>query len=255
MARTAAGTLRLPRTITVEAASATDTGLARERNEDALVVDEENGLYAVADGMGGHQAGDVASNLALNVVREEWRDARSRPGWTSSPDDASRALVLAVQRANRRVFDAGRSDLRLLGMGTTFAGVALAGDTVALASCGDTRVYRLRHGNLERLTRDHTMSEELRRAGVVSVQSTTRNMLLRSLGTRQFLAVDSRVERSMPGDVLLICTDGVWDLVDDRAIQRVLESHATLAAKVAELIELALLAGGPDNATCVALRF
>ena len=221
----------------------TDTGRRRRRNEDAYVCRPP--LFAIADGMGGAQAGEVASRLAAAVLNE-------------SPHGATgeERVVELVQEANRRVFERANEDAATQGMGTTMT-VALvdeAGGTVAIGHVGDSRAYRLRDGELQQLTRDHSLVQELVESGRLSPEEADnhpqRSVITRVLGTDPDVDVDTLTVETRPGDLFLLCSDGLTDMLGADEIESVIESRAGDPAAAADaLVAAANSRGGDDNIT------
>ena len=223
----------------------TDVGRARERNEDAYLVNDP--LYAVADGMGGHRGGDVASTLALEVLAEmASRDSGETP--------LSR-LVEEIKEANRRVMERGESERDLRGMGTTLTAFVAAGDRGYLAHVGDSRAYRLRDGSLQQLTEDHTLVQRMVREGRLTPEEAAhhpqRSILTRALGVEGDLDVDDLTLDLRDGDRLLLCTDGLSSMVPRARIQEILESEPDPQVASDLLVEEANGAGGDDNITVI----
>lgn len=231
------------------AAMRTDVGLVRKQNEDAAWYDEGLGIFAVADGMGGHMAGEVASALAIDAVK---RIARSG----ACPGIAS--LREMVSSGHEEIFSHARKNpAQCAGMGTTLSVLWHTGNYAYIAHVGDSRVYRLRNGVLEQITQDHSLVEELVRAGVISKEEARvhprRNIITRALGTNgenlpDLLAADTR-----RNDVWLLCSDGLNTMVEDEDIRRTL-MELPLEAAADRLIDLALKAGGRDNVSVVLYR-
>jgi serine/threonine protein phosphatase PrpC len=218
----------------------TDPGRKRRRNEDSFVL--EPPLFAVADGMGGAQAGEVASQLAAAALR----DAHAEGG-----------VVELIQEANRRVWQRANEDAAASGMGTTVtAAIVEPGGRVVLGHVGDSRAYLLREGELIQLTEDHSLVAELVRRGELSPQEAEthpqRSVITRALGTDPDVDVDSFAVESQPGDVFLLCSDGLSSMVDDETVRSVLERHRTdLDAAAKALVAEANRGGGEDNITAV----
>jgi protein phosphatase len=251
---------RLP----VEAFGNSDIGLVREGNEDSFAVLHDLGLFMVADGVGGAAAGEVASRLAVDCVREAFQNTDMTWPAASGPPHAGRPdaslLVAGLQRANSHILNIARRYPDKQGMGTTFAGLLVLRDRVVIAHVGDSRVYRLRGRRLDLLTEDHSLLNEFIRRGMWNPDEADAfphpNMITRAVGTDETLEVDTRVDAPQPGDLYLICSDGLTGMVDDRQLVSVLLSHGDLAVAVARLIDLANDNGGHDNITAllVALR-
>jgi protein phosphatase len=218
---------------------ATDIGLVRERNEDGYLVRPP--LFAVADGMGGHRGGEVASRLALETLE--------RPG------DAP--LAERVREANRVVYERSMLDRSVAGMGTTLTAAVLEGDRLRLAHVGDSRAYLLREGRLERLTEDHTMVHQMVRQGRLTEEEAAwhpyRSVLTRALGTEPDVPVDEAVVQVRPGDRVLLCTDGLTSMVEEARIGEVLRTTPDPQEAADRLVEAAIAAGGLDNVTVVVL--
>jgi serine/threonine protein phosphatase PrpC len=225
------------------AAGTTDTGRRRRHNEDSFVL--LSPLFAVADGMGGAQAGEVASRLAATALAE-----------FDAGGSGEERIVKLVQEANRRVHTASTEDSARAGMGTTMTAALVADDTVTIGHVGDSRAYRLRDGELEQLTEDHTLVAELMRSGKLSAEEARihpqRSVITRALGADPDVDVDVFTLETQPGDVFLLCSDGLSSMVEDDDIRASLEAHLDdLDAAVDELIQKALIGGGEDNVTVV----
>ena len=227
-----------------ESAGQTDAGRKRRRNEDAFVV--EPPLFAVADGMGGAQAGEVASRLAASVFRE-FREADELP-------PAERVAAI-IQEANRRIYERARSDTEASGMGTTMTAALVAGERVAIGHVGDSRAYRLRNGQLEQLTEDHSLVADLVRSGRLTPEEADthpqRSVITRALGTDSEVDVDSFAVEAEPGDVFLLCSDGLTTMVADEEIVAVISGAKSLERAVKDLVKQANRRGGEDNITVV----
>jgi protein phosphatase len=230
------------------AAGLTDVGRERDHNEDTFLIDEALGLFIVADGMGGHRAGEVASALARDTVAESVRENA-----TGSRLDT---LDQAIRRANQRVVKEGQANRARKGMGTTIVALISDGDGLGIAHAGDSRCYRLREGALQRMTRDHSLIEELGGddAAVMAALASYSNVITRALGTAPDTAPDVRREVVRTGDLFLLCSDGLCGPVDDAALQRLLVEGGALDTMCARLIDEANERGGPDNISVVLVR-
>ena len=226
----------------VIAAAATDIGQVREGNEDSYLLLDP--LYAVADGMGGHRGGEVASSLALQTVQELFE---RREG----------SLTEQVQEANHAVFERSQADREVAGMGTTLTAALVQGGRAWLAHVGDSRAYLFRGGELHLLTEDHTLVHRMVQEGEITpAEAEThphRSILTRALGVDDVLQVDEGVVELRPGDRLLLCTDGLTAMVSDGEIRTVLEESRDPNAAVERLVRAANRAGGIDNITAVIL--
>jgi protein phosphatase len=249
----------LPR---IEAFGLSHVGLVRAHNEDSFIVATELGLCAVADGMGGSAAGEVASRMTVDAVRHAFEEVDvTWPGAMEqlpAPDPGLPRLVAAVERANTRVHAAACADRGKAGMGTTFTGVLVMGDRLGLAHVGDSRVYRLRGGRLDRLTLDHSLVEESVRRGLITPEEAERSphkhVITRAIGTDETVQVDRRLVTIELGDVFLLATDGLHGVVGDDDIAGILQTERDLTRAASQLVEATLDGGAPDNVTAVLLR-
>lgn len=225
----------------------TDVGRVRKRNEDSYLL--EAPIYAVADGMGGHIAGDVASSTAVSVIAE---------GIAATPPQDGHALAGLVTRANDAIWDKARSDPSLRGMGTTCTLMMVDGDVAHIAHVGDSRAYLLRDGALRQLTEDHTLVERMVREGRLSAEQAAnhpqRNIITRTLGVDSHVQVDVLEEPLTEGDRILITSDGLTSMVEPREIETVLDQEDDPQAAADRLVDMANDAGGEDNVTVVVLH-
>ena len=225
-------------------AAATHAGRKRRHNEDAYVLRPP--LFAIADGMGGAQAGEVASRLATAALEEEGeRD--------TGPEER---VVSLIQEANRRVFRRANEDAAAAGMGTTMTVALVDGANITIGHVGDSRAYRLRDGDLEQLTDDHSLVAELVRSGKLTPEEADshpqRSVITRAVGTDPDVDVDRFTVEAAPGDVYLLCSDGLTDMLDDRDIRSIFEEHGDdLEAAAQALVRAANRVGGEDNITVV----
>jgi PPM family protein phosphatase len=226
----------------VEVGVATDVGQVREGNEDAFLV--EPPLYAVADGMGGHRGGEVASQLALETVEQLFHAGDG-------------TLAEQVREANRVVFERSSEDRTVTGMGTTLTAAVIEGNLARLAHVGDSRAYLLRAGAMRQLTEDHTLVGRMMKAGEISSAEAEvhphRNVLTRALGTEPDVSVDEDEVGLLDGDRLLLCSDGLTSMVTEEQIQAILESATSPQQAADRLVRAANRAGGVDNITVVVL--
>ena len=228
-----------------------DTGKIRPINEDSFYLPREGERFcAVADGMGGHNAGEVASALAV----EAFADAMRESGWPSR-----QAIYAAVCRANEAVFAESERDDEKSGMGTTFTALSEVDGSVNIAHVGDSRAYRIRNGTIMRLTTDHTLVEEMVAHGLITAREARvhpkRNYITRALGTTRRVEVDMIELNLHAGDVFLLCTDGLSNHVEEREMLEATLSDADWNAKLERLVNAALSAGGPDNITAMYVIF
>ena len=222
----------------------TDVGRTRQRNEDSLRIHREAGLLVVADGMGGHAAGDVASRLAAEVVE-------------SAAVDEGQTLARALRLAHQALIEAGRDGRGAPGMGTTCVSCRLHGRLLETAWVGDSRLYRLRGGRLERLSRDHSYVQALVDAGELAAEAMAthpqRHVLAQCLGNAapDAIEVDAQTIPAEPGDRLLLCTDGLSGELTDARIAELLAAEPDDRLAAQALVEAALAAGGHDNVTVI----
>ena len=250
----------------IESFGATDLGRARQLNEDSLLVDDEFGLYIVADGMGGHNAGEIASQLAVETVFNFVQRSRGDEDitWPYGVDPKlsinSNRLRTAIMLANRRVWREADNRREYTGMGTTIVSALLTGDTVSFAWAGDSRAYRIRSGELEQITTDDSWVQAAIREGVLRPEEANthpmRNIITKAVGAREEIDVRSREERLEDGDLYLLCTDGLHGMVEDPSILQIAKQSAgDLERSVRDLIGAANKNGGKDNITAIVFRY
>jgi len=231
----------------IEQAGRTDVARQRSANEDSLVVRPP--LFAVADGMGGAQAGEVASRLAAAAFRE-YREADEL-----APEERVRAII---KEANRRIYDRARTDSEVSGMGTTVTAALLTDGRVVIGHVGDSRAYRIRNGRLEQLTDDHSLVADLMRSGRLTAEEAEghpqRSVITRALGTDPDVDVDTLVVEVEAGDLFLLCSDGLSTMVSDSEVLQTVERAATLDEAARDLLRAANTGGGEDNVTVVLFR-
>ena len=244
----------------VQAFGHTDIGRKRQGNEDAYLVDHEHGVYIVADGMGGHSAGEVASARAIEVVQKhvsEHLGVLSKLEGDASNENrlAAQSLVEeAVQAACADIFRMAQSDSGKRGMGTTFVCLVVAGDKAIVGHVGDSRIYLLRQGQAHRLTEDHTLIAAQIKAGTITkeqaVTSPYRNVITRAVGIQESVQVDTLLVDMMPGDLFMLCSDGLHGYLGDEETSTLLGA-ASWEALPKKLVDLANTRGGKDNITVV----
>lgn len=242
------------------ASARSDVGRVRKNNEDAFLCEPELGVYAVADGMGGHAAGEVASAMAIDYLRRAIADI-PKQAFVREPTLANRRALLqylanTVGNINSAIYSRGMADPQLRGMGCTLDVAVVSGRGLFLAHVGDSRIYGWLGGTLYQLTEDHTFGQSLLSGGAMTAAEVQahpqRNMLMRALGVYPRVEVDTAYLDIAPGDVFMLCTDGVHGMIDQRAIERALQSETDRAAEL--LIDSSLDAGGRDNATAVVVK-
>jgi serine/threonine-protein phosphatase Stp1 len=226
--------------------SRTHVGLRRKVNEDSILVRTERGLWAVADGMGGHEAGDVASAKVVDALRHL--------PIVYGLDDIVDSAMEALQKVNRELIDLAQSADRSRTIGTTVVGLAIAGSQFRCFWAGDSRAYRVRHGQIRRLSRDHSLVQDLVDAGMLNSADAERhesaNVITRAVGVSKKLEVDTSTGEVAPGDLFLLASDGLTRVVDDEELLEHLTENSPEAA-ADKLVELVLGRGAPDNVSMV----
>jgi protein phosphatase len=237
----------------IEYGSRSDQGKVRTSNEDSYAVSVKHKLFLVADGMGGHAAGEVASQIAALTV-EETVAVRSGPEW--NPEDI---LRLAAEEANSRIYEAARVKREFSGMGSTLTVLLFRDSHYYIAHVGDSRAYLLRDGALDQLTRDHSLVWHLLESGVLRKEELSshpqKNLITRSIGPHPSIEIDLERGDAREGDVFLLCSDGLTDAVSDEYIRRILSNGSKTPQEIGDmLVETANMHGGPDNVTVVVVR-
>jgi serine/threonine protein phosphatase PrpC len=248
----------------LEIASATDPGMVRSHNEDSIAADPANGLVVLADGMGGYNAGEVASGMATTVITTEMHQLldKVRP-FEVDPETnkviAARLVREQVLKANATIYQAAQSQPQYAGMGTTLV-VCLFYDNKALvAHLGDSRLYRMRDGVLKQITRDHSLLQEQIDSGLITPEQAKhaqhKNLVTRALGIDPTVEPEIREYETRPGDIYLLCSDGLCDMVEDDDISMTLEAlGANLKLAVQQLVQMANDNGGKDNVSVILVR-
>ena len=244
----------------------TDVGRKRKGNEDSLFVNPEQNLFVVADGMGGHAAGEVASQIAVDSINEFvcLTGGDEEITWPFGLDESisydGNRLKTAIRYANKKVLEATKERSEYEGMATTVAAVLVDGDTANLGHVGDSRIYLHRSGETSLLTNDHSWVNEQVVSGVISAdQARThplRNVVTRALGGKVDLLVDMQAHKMQAGDILLLCSDGLTTMLPDEEITQILEEAAGDVERAAsELVAAANAHGGEDNITVLLIKF
>src|SRR5512137_415805 len=241
--------------MTFEFFEALDTGRARTNNEDSVSLDEAAALAVLADGMGGYNAGEVASSMATGFIRTELGRWLREASAGATDTDVRRAMDICVDNANRAIFNAANSNPQYAGMGTTLV-VAVFRDTRLLVGhVGDSRAYRLRAGRLQQITRDHSLLQEQIDAGLITPEqaafSANKNLVTRAVGVEDTVLLETHQHDVLPGDVYVMCSDGLSDMLDDARIAQVLQAHDSLETSSHALIDAANDAGGKDNISVI----
>lgn len=229
-----------------------DIGLVREKNEDAFLIDEDQGFFLVCDGMGGHRGGQVASHMAVQTIKQ------SMDGF--SPANAKQRLIHAIEEANRAVLKAGLENENLFEMGTTITAAVIKGSQLIVANVGDSSVFLIRNDTIRKITRDHTLAEEMLANGILEPgemrNSAYNHILTRALGIDEEVEIDIFIEDIMPGDIILMCSDGLTDMLIPEEILNIIKGHdSDLEMAGRQLLCEALQKGGFDNITIILLGF
>jgi serine/threonine protein phosphatase PrpC len=238
--------------------SVTDTGRARRNNEDSVALDEAEWIAVLADGMGGYNAGEVASGMAAERVKTELAQRLQQLGANPGDADIKTALLDAVDTANRAVFEAATTHAEYAGMGTTLVVALYRGDRMWLGHIGDSRGYRFRNGHLQQLTRDHSLLQEQIDAGLITAEqaaySMHKNLVTRAVGVDDVVDLEIHDYPVEAGDLLLMCSDGLSDMLTDEQIEQLLRTSDSLPVAGALLVQAANAAGGRDNIAVVLAR-
>jgi len=232
----------------IKALGITDVGLKRTNNEDAFVARPDLGFWAVADGMGGAAAGEVASRIFVETAAEAFASH-------STEETQVERVKSAFTMANKRMLDHVAAHPGHAGMGCTAEILAVAGDEVIIGHVGDSRTYRLRGGELKQLTQDHSLVQEQINKGIISAAEarthSMRNVILRAVGTKETVELDILKGKGLPGDIFLLCSDGLTDMIDDAEVLSCMDPGQGLETIAHRLVERAKAAGGKDNITVV----
>ena len=233
----------------------TDPGLTRENNEDAVGIDAETQLCILADGMGGYNAGEIASGMAVAFIKSEMSRWLAQAGKSANMKEVRRAMEICVQNANYSIFNAANSNPHYTGMGTTLVMAAFQGDRVAVGHIGDSRCYRLRGDDFQQITKDHSLLQEQLDAGLITVEqaltSSNKNLVTRALGVEDTVMLEVSEHKVEAGDLFLMCSDGLSDMVQDESISKIMMSVGELKVKAQLLIDAANEGGGRDNISVI----
>ena len=248
----------------ISAIGLTDVGLQREHNEDSYRIVDQHGLYLVADGMGGHQAGDVASKMAADTIVSFFDSTQQEDATWPFPVDPhltieENRLTAAIKLANRQIFNLSHSDAALHGMGTTIVGMTflLEQNLAYIAHVGDSRAYRTRDGEITQITRDHSLVNDylnmMPDMPLEAMEVVPKNVITRALGMQESVVVDIGRKKIQPGDRFLLCTDGLSGMVPEPRLKEILANVTAdnLETRVRDLIQSANDAGGEDNITVI----
>jgi serine/threonine protein phosphatase PrpC len=245
--------------LAVEVAGKTDVGCVRTNNEDNFGFDSRHGIFVVCDGMGGQAAGEVASKMGVDILLDYFRNQipaaakQSLNGQNGS--SGAQNLANAIQLANKTIFQAGQQNNGRNGMGSTIVAALVRGNSLAIANVGDSRIYLVRHGTIQQLTQDHSLVMEQVRRGYITLeqaqQSEMQNIILRALGSEEVVEADIEDLVALPGDILIMASDGLTRYVPDEDILKIVQGPRGLQQACGELVRKARECGGDDNITCL----
>jgi len=250
----------------IEVAGTTHVGMKRNHNEDNLLLLQDEMLYCVADGMGGHSSGEIASKIAVEELGDFCKmTSRDHDAtWPFKMDKArnydENRLATGIKLANARIFERASTDAKYKGMGTTIVSVHFAPNNAAyIGHVGDSRVYYCRNGQLKQLTEDHSLLNDYLKSKKLTPSEIEafphKNVIVRALGMKDTVQVDVSRLDPQDGDIFLLCSDGLSGMVPDPMIQETLANATDLEATCAQLIDMANAAGGTDNVTCILARY
>lgn len=248
----------------IEVAGTTHVGMKRNHNEDSFLMLPEESLFCVADGMGGHSSGEIASKIAVEELAEFFRmTSRDIEATWPFKMDKSRnydenRLATAIKLANIRIYERAAAEQKYKGMGTTIVTVYFAANHAYVAHVGDSRVYYFRDGELRQITEDHSLLNDYLKAKKLTPEEIEafphKNVIVRALGMKDTVQVDVSRFEPMDGDVFLLCSDGLSGMVSDAQMREILSNTKALDVACSQLIDLANAAGGNDNVTCILTR-
>ncbi len=245
-------------TLTWDYAALTDSGRVRANNEDAIAFDSTLGLTILADGMGGYNGGEVASGMSIALLQASFGRWLAHSGASAHPRAMRRAMQAGVDEANQAILEAGVANVQLQGMGTTLVVSVFGPNRAIVGHIGDSRCYRLRDSQLHLLTRDHSLLQEQLDAGVITpeqaAQSPHRNLVTRALGIERHVELEMHEHDALPGDLFLLCSDGLSEMISDAQIFTLLSQDRDLVEKAALLVATANDNGGRDNISVVLAR-
>jgi serine/threonine protein phosphatase PrpC len=255
----------MKRPLCLEFAAQTDVGRKRSDNEDNFAIVTEYGLCAVADGLGGHALGEVASRMAVDILSGFFAATAgdSLCAWSCEPDRVRcyerHRLITGIKLCNERIYEHGRRVCGERGMGTTICSLVAVDDGVYIAHVGDSRVYRIRDAGIEQLTEDHSLLNHFKRSQLLTAEQIDnfpeKHVIVRALGTDSDVEVDTCFDAARAGDVWVLCSDGLCGPVTEERILEIVQNATDLPTAARRLIDAANENGGPDNITCVIARY
>ena len=249
----------------IESAGLTDVGRKRGHNEDSFEIESNHDLYIVADGMGGHASGEVASKMAVDTLLRFFRETQADQNrtWPYKMDRAfsyeENRLIIGIKLANRQIFRHAQSELNLKGMGTTIVSLLVRDKHAYIGHVGDSRVYRFRKEEIRQITEDHSLLNDYMKIKKLTPQEIEnfphKNVIVRALGMKNLVQVDLAKEELLAGDIFLLCSDGLSGLISDSLMSEILRDHRNdLQTACKKLIESANKNGGNDNITVVLVK-
>ncbi len=252
--------------IPVQVAGETNVGRKRNHNEDSFTIIEEENLYLVADGMGGHASGEIASQLAIETIRNFFQATGEDPDatWPYKMDKTRKyeenRLVTGIKLANLRIFEAAQAEAKYRGMGTTVTAVFFVQEGVYVAHVGDSRIYRFRDGQIEQLTEDHSLLNDYMKMKKLTPEEIEKfphkNVIVRALGMKETVKVDANFEKPKPGDLYLLCSDGLSGMVPDPETNEIVQKNGhDISLTATKLVQAANDHGGLDNITVLLVRY
>jgi PPM family protein phosphatase len=249
----------------IEVAGRSHVGMKRNHNEDAFLVLGDEQLYCVADGMGGHASGEIASRIAIEELEDFYRRTSKDADltWPFKMDRGrnyeENRLATGIKLANARIYEAASTDANYRGMGTTIVSLHFADDGAYIGHVGDSRAYCFRAGALKQMTEDHSLLNDYLKAKKLTAEEIDafphKNVIVRALGMKDTVQVDIERFEAADGDLFLLCSDGLSGMVTDEALVTAVNASSDLEAICTQLIELANAAGGNDNITCILVRY
>jgi protein phosphatase len=247
--------------LAVKVAGRTDVGCVRANNEDNFGYDSRYGIFVVCDGMGGQEAGEVASKMGVDILLDYFRKlgaAQNNSSTNGQQRSGAESLASAIQLANRTIFHAGQEQNGRGGMGSTVVAALVRGNSLAIGNVGDSRIYLVRQGTIQQLTQDHSLVMEQVRRGYITLEqaqkSEMQNIILRALGSEESVEADVEDLVILPSDLLLMTSDGLTRHVKDDEILAIVQTSAGLEQACNKLVETAKERGGDDNITCLLVR-
>ena len=252
--------------IPVQVAGETNVGRKRNHNEDSFTIIEEENLYLVADGMGGHASGEIASQLAIETIKNFFQATGEDPDstWPYKMDKTRKyeenRLITGIKLANLRIFEAAQAEAKYRGMGTTVTAVFFVQEGVYVAHVGDSRIYRFRDGQIEQLTEDHSLLNDYMKMKKLTPEEIEKfphkNVIVRALGMKETVKVDANFEKPKSGDLYLLCSDGLSGMVPDPEMNDIVQKNGhDLSQTASKLVQSANDHGGVDNITVVLIRY